>query len=114
MSDKKFAIPKESIQNLVPNSGGCLATDRIMVDGHEIGYMYREDSSRLYDSGWCFFAGDEDDNYANDPNRLGIYLVNTVANYDPDILPYIETPAPCAFEKIAGTKTYKRVVFQSG
>jgi len=36
-------------------------------------------------------------------------MSNTVANYDPDIIPYLNTQPPCAFEKISGTNKYRRV-----
>ncbi len=89
--------------------GGAFATDRITVDGQKVGYMYREKASRNEDSGWRFFAGDEDQAYIDDLSHTEIYAVNTVANYDPDIIPYLETAAPCAFEKILGTNKYRRV-----
>lgn len=111
MRDRKFAIPKEHIVSLVPHSGGCLATDRITVEAAEVGYMYREDTDRQWDTGWRFFAGDENEEYINDLDNTTIYSVNTIANYDPDILPYLNTPAPCAFEKVNGTRKYKRVAF---
>lgn len=41
---------------------GCFATDRILVDGCKVGYMYREEpdsDSSMPDSGWRFNAGDE-------------------------------------------------------
>jgi hypothetical protein len=89
--------------------GSAYATDRIMVDGKKIGYMYRESSDAEYDSGWRFFSGDEDQSYLDDPSNSALYEVNTVANYDPDIIPYLETPAPCAFEKISGKSEYLAV-----
>jgi len=89
--------------------GGAFATDRITVDGQKIGYMYREKTLREEDSGWRFFAGDEDQAYIDDLRHTEIYAVNTIANYDPDIIPYLDTPAPCAFEKIQGTRKYQRV-----
>ena len=109
MNTKKFAIPKEKIRSLVSSIGGGLATDKIMVEGRKIGYMYREATRKPEDSGWRFFAGDEDQAYINDLKHTGVYAVNTVANYDPDIIPYLDTPAPCAFEKIEGTSKYRRV-----
>ena len=38
-----------------------------------------------------------------------VYAVNTIANYDPDIITHLETSAPCAFEKIPGSHEYRRV-----
>ena len=33
------------------------------------------------------------------PNNAGIYKLNTICNDDPDIIPLLNTPAPCAFER---------------
>ncbi|HTY03036.1 MAG TPA: DUF2185 domain-containing protein [Rhodocyclaceae bacterium] len=109
MSQKHFAIPKGKIRVLVSWNSGGMATDRVMVEGKKIGYMYREVPIRPEDSGWRFFAGDEDQAYIDDLSHTGVYAVNTIANYDPDIVPYLDTPAPCAYEKIDGTNRYRKV-----
>lgn len=106
---KKFVIPKDQLRSLLPALGSCFATDRIMVDGRKVGYMYREPPDHDGDSGWRFLAGDESQDYLDDASHTGLYTVNTVANYDPDIIPYVETPSPCAFEKVAGTSTYQQI-----
>jgi hypothetical protein len=106
---KVFAIPGDKIRELVPAMGGAFATDRIMADGAKIGYMYREAADRPEDSGWRFFAGDESQEYINDLTKTGIYSVNTIANYDTDIIQYLNTAAPCAFEKVQGQQKYDRV-----
>lgn len=79
--EKKFFIPANNIKDLLTDwneAGGCFASDRITVDGLPVGYMYREipdgeSPFGEYDSGWRFFAGDEDDEYANNPENLDIY-----------------------------------------
>jgi hypothetical protein len=40
-SDKKFKILGDKIVDLIGNIGGCIATDKITVDGLPVGYMYR-------------------------------------------------------------------------
>ena len=107
--EKKFAIPREQIKQLVPSMGGCFITDRVTVDGLKIGYMYREQSNKPEDSGWRFFSGDETNEYIDDLSHTGIYAVNTAANYDSDIIPLLETPAPCAFEKNSSSRKFQRV-----
>jgi hypothetical protein len=104
---KQFAIPGDKIRQLVPAMGSCLITDRVTVAGLKIGYMYREEPDRPEDSGWRFFSGEESQDFVDDPSHIGLYAVNTAANYDPDIISYLDTPAPCAFEKDAGK--YRRV-----
>jgi len=64
--------------------------------------MYREipdDESSFgeYDSGWRFFAGDEDDEYANNPENLDIYSLNTICNYSPDIIPFLHATYGTAY-----------------
>ena len=38
-----------------------------------MGYCYREEPDGGWDSGWRFTAGDESDEYMDDPNNAGIY-----------------------------------------
>ena len=78
---------------------GCIATNRITVEGRKVGYYYREEPDGGWDSGWRFTAGDESDEYMDDPNNAGIYKLNTICNDDPYIIPLLNTPAPCAFER---------------
>lgn len=42
-------------------------------------------------------AGDESDEYNEDPYNLSIYHLNTICNYDPEILKFLHTKASCAF-----------------
>ena len=80
---------------------GCLVSDRITKEGFKVGYMYREEPDENFpDSGWRFFAGNEDDKYSNDPNNIHIFAINTVCNYDPDIIPYVNATYGTAFIRI--------------
>jgi hypothetical protein len=65
--------------------------------------MYREEPDNKSDSGWRFFAGDETDDYTEDPDHIGIYDVNTIANYDPAITPHLDAPAGSAFGRSGDT-----------
>lgn len=96
---KVFFKPKEEIIELLLWNGpaGCIASDRIMVDGLPVGYMYREEPDNDSDSGWRFFAGDEDDDYCSDPDKAGIYHLNTVCNSSSDIIPFLDSPYGTAF-----------------
>lgn len=77
---------------------GCLASDRITVDGQSVGYCYREPPAEgRPDSGWRFFAGDEDEAYLSDPSHTNIYHLNTICNYDPEILPLLSAPVGAAY-----------------
>ena len=86
---KNFKIKKEDIKRLIDVSGECIATDKITVEGSKIGYMYREEPSNEYDTGWRFFAGDEDEEYTNNSENFEVYDLNTICNYDEDIISYL-------------------------
>lgn len=104
MREKKFALSADQIKPLATGRGGCIATDRITVDGMPVGYMVREPGTRhQHDSGWCFMAGDETQDYMDDLGNLCIYDVNTIANYSPDITPLLDAPPCSAFERDAAT-----------
>lgn len=77
---------------------GCFASDRIMVDGCRVGYMYREQPEEAFaDSGWRFFEGNESKMYPGDLNHTGIYTLNEVCNYASDIMPLLNAPFGTAF-----------------
>ena len=100
ISEKKWFIKPSEIKELIKWKGpeGCFATDRIMVDGCKVGYMYREEPDEgVPDSGWRFTAGDESDEYMDNPDNSGIYALNTVANSDPDIIPFLKAPYGSSF-----------------
>jgi hypothetical protein len=61
--------------------------------------MYREAQDFPEDSGWRFFSGTETDEFANDPRNVSIYDVNTIANYDPEIVPLLAAPTGSAFAR---------------
>jgi hypothetical protein len=71
--------------------------------------MYRERPDFEEDSGWRFMSGLESDEYLNDPDNLAIYDVNTIANYDPDIIPFLDAPIGSAFERNSGSGQFRRV-----
>lgn len=87
--EKQFLLKNEDIKSLIKLGFSCIASDRITVNGKKIGYMYRENPTNEFDTGWRFFAGDEDEQYADNPNNFEIYELNTICNYDQDIIPYL-------------------------
>ena len=100
--NRDYYVKAEDMKNLLPDwegADGCIATNRITMEGYKVGYCYRENPDGGWDSGWRFTAGDESEAYMDDPNNAGIYKLNTICNDDPDIIPLLNTPAPCAFER---------------
>ncbi len=95
---KEFLLEAKDIRPLVDTQMGCIATDRITVDGKRVGFCYREKTDGIHpDTGWRFFAGDESDEYLDDPDNSSVFCLNTIANYDRDILPLLDSPAGTAF-----------------
>jgi hypothetical protein len=100
--DKKYRIPANEIRPLVTGHGGCIATDLITVDGRKVAFMYREEPDNDVDSGWRFMSGFESPEYMDNPANHGVYDVNTIANYDPDIIPLLGSPPGSTFERQNG------------
>lgn len=104
---KKLKLKGEDIKALLEWDGpsGCIATDKITVEGFKIGYMYREKPNPKYpDSGWRFFQGEESDEYIKDVKNSGIYDLNTICNYDPSIIPLLKSPyGVCYYRDKMGT-----------
>ena len=97
--EKKFKLQASELVLLTDFPGYCFATDDITVKGKSVGYMYRELTEKTDDSGWRFFSGEESDEQVNEPSYLGLYSLNTIANYDRRILPYLNSPYGRAFGK---------------
>jgi hypothetical protein len=103
---KRFKIPKEQIQRLVPNMGGCIASDMITVEGYQVGYMYREEPRNSMDSGWFFLSGRETGEYMDNAANHGIYEVNTICNYDKSIIPHLGAHYGTAFVRDPATGAF--------
>lgn len=88
-----------------PNGEGCTVSDKITKEGWKVGYMFREVPLENYpDSGWHFLKGDEDDEYMSNPNNHHIFSLNTLCNYDPDVIPYLNSPIDACYIRIDNGK----------
>lgn len=65
----------------------------------KVRFMYREMPDNEKDSGWRFFSGNESDEYANNPDNLNIYDINTIAEIDISIIPYLESSIGSIFDR---------------
>ncbi len=106
-TDKNFKLKAEEIVQLIEPMGGCIATDKITVEGELVDYMIREEPNYDIDSGWQFFSGTEDQEYIDDPNNSAIYDVNTIANYDRAIIPYLSLPIGTQLERVRDTDIFQ-------
>ena len=112
MSDpakKKFRLKAYEIRPLATGYGGCIATDMITVEGRNVAFMYRETPDNDVDSGWRFMTGFESQAYMDDPDNHAVYDVNTIANYDPGVIPFLNAPIGSAFERKDGIGEFVEV-----
>ncbi len=79
--------------------GFVLATKMLVEGKRKVRFMYREEAQNPQDSGWRFFCGDEEDDYVNDPDNIGVYDVNTILDIDRSILPYLSSIPGIALER---------------
>lgn len=67
--------------------------------------MYREQPSNdKPDSGWRFMAGNEDNEYMNNSNHHHIFAINTICNYDRNIIPYLKSKIGSAYIRVNSNK----------
>ena len=109
-----FEIP---IENLIewdePNGEGCVVSDKITKEGYKVGYMLREEPTEGNpDSGWRFMAGNEDDEYMENPDNHHVFALNTICNYDSDIIPYLHAKIGSAFIRVDESHFEKYHVFK--
>ena len=109
---KRFILRPEQIKPLAEGHGAAFATDYITVHGQKVGYMYREEPDNEYDSGWRFMAGHETQDYMDNPRNIDIYDVNTIANYDPDIIPLLDAPFETAYGRNEETGKFEEEPFE--
>lgn len=77
---------------------------KVIDDGWKIGYMIREDALNDKDSGWCFMAGNEDDEYVDNYKNLKLLSIAEICQLDSDILKYIDSPVGTAFIRVSSNE----------
>ena len=105
MAEKEQGFIEIPIENLIewdePNGEGCIVSDKITKEGYKVGYMLREEPTEGNpDSGWRFMAGNEDDEYMDNPDNHHVFALNTICNYDSDIIPYLHAKIGSAFIRV--------------
>lgn len=73
-----------SITNL-----GCIVSKRVSHEGLKVGYMQRVVPLNDLDSGWRFFSGKEDQQYADKAENFLVADIFAVLKIDNAILPYL-------------------------
>ena len=103
---KKFKTPASELVQLIQPMGSCVASDKITVDGENVQYMYRENPFFDTDCGWRFFSSSESQEYIDNPHNLMIYDVNTIANCDKAIIPYLHLEIGIELQRIKDSETF--------
>ena len=99
----EFFIKAEDIKKVVDRKDACIVSNRILIDGKKVGYMCREEPSKNFnDSGWRFFAGDEDDAYCETADNFNIVEINTLCNYDFSVVDFLDCSIGNMYEKENG------------
>ena len=96
--NRNYHVKAEDVKHLLPDwegADGCIATNRITVEGYKVGYCYREKPDGGWDSGWRFTAGDESEAYMDDPNNAEIYTRGYTLSLH-DALPILVAIQPSA------------------
>ena len=88
------------------NFGYVLASKMLIDNKRKVRFMYRE-KSKGDDSGWRFFCGDEDQNYADNPNNIAIYDIQSILDIDRSVLPYLSAAPGIALERVKEEDTFK-------
>lgn len=107
MTANRFKLKPKDIKDLIDPMGYCVASDRITVDGYNVGFMYREQPESPEDSGWRFLSGEETEEYVEDMNNSMIFDVNTIANYDLSIMPYLNSPVGTELERVKDSDNFE-------
>ena len=70
---KALKLKPHEIKAIIPEMGGCFATDKITVEGMKVGYMYREQPDFDSDRGWRFFSGTESQAYVDNSGNTSFF-----------------------------------------
>ncbi|WHI48429.1 DUF2185 domain-containing protein [Microbulbifer sp. TRSA001] len=97
--EKSYKLKPDQIERLVPDIGFAFATDMITVEGKNVDYMVRQQPDREDDSGWIFYGGGETQEYMDNSNNTSLLSINTVANYDPEIIGFLTYPPGTEIER---------------
>ena len=81
------------------NFGYVIASKMLTDNKRKVRFMYREEPSNDQDSGWRFFCGDEDQEYADNPDSFAVYDINTILAIDSSIRNYLDSAAGTALER---------------
>jgi hypothetical protein len=98
---------EDPVPNIVQQyAASCFVTARVLYDEQPVGVLYREDPDEADEvmpdfSGWNIMAGDEDDDYLEDPDNWHYVSLGSVLNIDDRFIDVLEAPFDSEFEYAA-------------
>lgn len=103
-----YHIIETQLDDPVPNLANqylahCFVTGRVLYDEQPVGNLYRENPDESEDdlenfSGWNIVAGDEDDEYLDDPENWHYVSLGSVLNIDDRFIDVLDAPFESEFE----------------
>jgi hypothetical protein len=85
----------------------CFVTKRVLEGGARARYLYREAPDTKEDSGWRILAGDETDEYMDDPANAAYVSLGAVLGKDDSFVHLLDTPAPCAYWRDTESEAFR-------
>ncbi len=95
LSNRQYYEPSIRRRELIGKY--CVVSKKVTRDGFKVGFMLRDEPNDEQDSGWQFFAGDEDEEYTDKVENVELCIVSSIAGIDPAIIKYIDNPAGSRF-----------------
>lgn len=96
----KTLIPRHQIKPVYDDNGmiGCV-NKSILIDGADSAIFYRVSKidQADNDSGWFFLTGTEKEDEIGQDDRFVMIDLNTICNYLPYVIPYLDAPEGVAF-----------------
>ncbi|WP_342480141.1 DUF2185 domain-containing protein [Paenibacillus sp. FSL L8-0340] len=77
----------------------AFVSKKCLQPGNFVRWMYRTPATREEDSGWRLFAGDEDNEYLNNPNNTQLMRVYPILDLDSSLLEPFQHEVGTAFER---------------
>lgn len=82
----------------------CYVSTKITDEGWKVGYMVREEPEREEDSGWCFMAGNEDDEFIEDYKNIKLLYIAEMCRLTPEIQEHIDKPVGTALIRVSSDR----------
>lgn len=70
----------------IKDAGACICSRTILSRQGTLKWLVREHPIEPPDTGWRFFAMEDDSDFINDPDNLAVVDFNTVAEIEPAII----------------------------